>query len=306
MHSENNLRWSHTSYDFCTHNICRTPFCEYSQWSSRSNHLVFSRISCELCVLTVPCSHRACQKVVWRSRVTDDIAVQTDAERQAAGGHWSRRRWCRSCWELGTERQCGCAGNSRRATSEPRTSPTDISVIYTISHHHHHHHHHRHHHHQQQQQHHHHHHRYFWTRKADPKKQGRGDGPKAGTSRASEAARAKQTPWTNYPLLNLTEINRPNEIEETGPGWAKAAWEQTSEAQSITPFIFLKFYSSLDVPFKSIFYFWRSGPVRELIPSYRSPRPCQKATLVLVVVVGINFLRVSKWQWMAYIVLMCR
>ena len=32
--------------------------------------------------------------------------------------------------------------------------------------------------------------------------------------------------------LTLTKKNRPSEIEETGPSWAKAAWKQTSAAQS--------------------------------------------------------------------------
>jgi len=73
--------------------------------------------------------------------------------------------------------------------------------------------------------------------------QGRGDSPEAGMSGASEVARVKPGARIGVSVsLTLTEKNRPSEIEETGPGRAKVAREQTSVAQSITPlylFLFL-------------------------------------------------------------------
>jgi len=48
------------------------------------------------------------------------------------------------------------------------------------------------------------------------------------------------------------EKNRPSEMEETGPGWAKVAWEQTSETHDPLHIFYL--YSFLAVSFKSIFF----------------------------------------------------
>jgi len=104
---------------------------------------------------------------------------------------------------------------------------------------------------------------------------GCGDGPIAGMSGTSEAVRAKPSARTGggSVLLTLTDKTRPNEIEGTGPGWAKAAREQTSAAQSITPFIFFLFLFVFGRIFQ-IYFFGGSGPVRELVLSYRSPRTC--------------------------------
>jgi len=68
------------------------------------------------------------------------------------------------------------------------------------------------------------------------------------------------------------EKNWPSDITETGPGWAKAAREQTSVAQSI---ILLYKFNSFWLYLSNLFFifFGRSGPVRELVPLYRSPRP---------------------------------
>jgi len=115
--------------------------------------------------------------------------------------------------------------------------------------------------------------------------QGRGDGPKAGTSRASEAARAKPgaPDGRTVSLTLLTEKNWPSEIEETGPGCPKAAREQTLVAQTSPPlYFFVLFVFGRIFQINFFQFFDRSGPVRELLPSYRSPRPCKRPHWVLL------------------------
>jgi len=64
--------------------------------------------------------------------------------------------------------------------------------------------------------------------------------------------------WQTNPVTQLTPSylnweNRPSEIETTGPGWGKAAREQTSAAQSINP-LYIFIFRFLALSFKSIFF----------------------------------------------------
>jgi len=75
------------------------------------------------------------------------------------------------------------------------------------------------------------------------------------------------------PRLTLTEKNQPSEIEETGPGWAKAARDQTSAAQSINTrrlCIFMLFLFVFGRIFQIYFFiFWPKRPstrARSVVP----------------------------------------
>ena len=99
--------------------------------------------------------------------------------------------------------------------------------------------------------------------------------------RAEQVRRPERSKLCDQLTPSYPEKNWPSEIEETGPGWAKAAWQQTSAAHSITPviyprYIFLKFLFGFWTYLSNLFFhfFGRSGPVQELLPSYRSPRSC--------------------------------
>jgi len=125
---------------------------------------------------------------------------------------------------------------------------------------------------------------------------GRGDGPKASTSWASEAARAKAeldcaTLWVCFAYM----LKPAGSIHIS----CLVAREQTSAAQiskASPPYNMKYFYSFfLALSFNSIFIFFDwSGPVRVLVPSYRSPRQVYWSPPTFAA--GSVFFRWAMWE----------